>query len=702
MQEHTEHTKRHTSKGHAGTHGKAYARFAAMIATSTFIMFFLMYQLIYSLDHATFSVNRLLASLLMGCVMTIVMLAFMWSMYKGTVIKVAVLGLAALLGVTVLLVNRSQSLIGDVNFMKSMIPHHSIAINNARKASISDPRVRELADKIIESQVQEIAEMKLLIEDIERSGERGLSELPARSTAITPEMERKIKEAVQGGTSGQGHSQDKAHEEHSRSEHPDRPPAHFQPAGVGEIVAPPGYRIEKVAGGLSYPTDITFARDGSVYVAEAGGHTYGTGPAEAPPARIVQIMPGGSTRVVYDQHVPMETIRQAMVGDRLPEGLIAPITGVTWHDGRLYVAHRTRYSTLDPETGELKTIIDGLPSWGFFHGGKVIFDPNGKMVFFQSIQGNAGPIDRHWMKVINIFNKPDAHEVPGEDVTLTGENFAVPVERPETPGVADKVWTGVYVPLGTKTQKGQVIKGQKICNGAFFRVDPDGSNIERIAWGFRSNFGYRFAPDGRLITTQNSGNPIPPREIHDDTEPIYEVIEGEWYGWPDYYSSEPITTPKFGPHPIEHKFVLSEETRTRLLKGRDKPIAPLATLPSHTSAEGMVFGRREFGLRDNEILVAEFGTIVPHTKKAMPGFRVQRVILERGERLDFLVNRSGMPASASGQQGLERPIQLEWGPDGALYVVDFGRIDFEETGMKAHPKTGTIWRVVHETAPDPR
>lgn len=675
--------------------GMSWGRFAAMLATSTVIMFVLMYQLIYSLDHALFSANRLLASLVMGCVMTIVMLSFMWSFYKGRRTKIAVLALTTLLGVTVLFANRSQQLIGDVGFMKSMIPHHSIAINNARKARISDPRVRELADQIIESQVREIAEMKLLLDDIARNGERGAAELPARSAAVTAEMEREIKEAVQGVKTGEGHGQeDKVQEGHHETRHPDQPPSRLQPAGVGQIVAPPGYRIEKVAGGLNYPTDVTFAGDGSAYVAEAGGHTYGTEAGKAPPARIVQLMPDGSSKVLYDEHVSIETIRQTKVGDTLPEGLIPPITGVTWHEGKLYVAHRTRYSTFDTRTGEFKTIIDGLPSWGFFHGGKVIFDPNGKMVFFQSTQGNAGPIDRHWMKLINIFNKRDAHEVPGEDVTLTGENFAVPVENPETPGVADKVWTGVYVPLGTTTQKGQVIKGQKICNGAFFRADPDGSNIERIAWGLRSNFGYRFSPDGRLITTQNSGNPIPPREIHDDTESIYEVFEGEWYGWPDYYSSEPVTTPRFGPHPIEHTFVLTEETRKRLLNGRDKPIAPLATLPSHTSAEGMVFGRPEFGLGDNEILVAEFGTIVPHTKNEMPGFRVQRVNLDTGEHQDFLVNRSGMPASASGEQGLERPIQLEWGPEGALYVVDFGRIDFEETGMKAHPKTGAIWRVV--------
>jgi hypothetical protein len=174
----------------------SWGRFFAMIATSTFIMFFLMYQLIYSLDHAMFSINRFLASLVMGCVMILVMLSFMWSMYKGNVTKIAILTVAALAFVSLLLLNRSQAVVTDVSFMKSMIPHHSIAINNARKAAIRDPRVRKLADGIIESQVREIAEMNLLIDDIQRNGTRGNALLPARTAEVTPEMEPQIKASV--------------------------------------------------------------------------------------------------------------------------------------------------------------------------------------------------------------------------------------------------------------------------------------------------------------------------------------------------------------------------------------------------------------------------------------------------------------------------------------------------------------------------
>lgn len=82
--------------------------------------------------------------------------------------------------------------------MRSMIPHHSIAINNARNASISDPRVRDLADSIIEAQVREILEMRMLIEDIAINGERGEVILPAGSAEITAEMVAQGQERVAG------------------------------------------------------------------------------------------------------------------------------------------------------------------------------------------------------------------------------------------------------------------------------------------------------------------------------------------------------------------------------------------------------------------------------------------------------------------------------------------------------------------------
>lgn len=63
---------------------------------------------------------------------------------------------------------RSQTTVGEVSYRRAMIPHHSIAILTSERANIRDPRVRELADEIIQAQREEIAEMKALIDELEQ------------------------------------------------------------------------------------------------------------------------------------------------------------------------------------------------------------------------------------------------------------------------------------------------------------------------------------------------------------------------------------------------------------------------------------------------------------------------------------------------------------------------------------------------------
>ena len=486
-----------------------------------------------------------------------------------------------------------------------------------------------------------------------------------------------------------------------------------RPLNPEDIIVPDGHQIKPFVSGLSYPVDITFDDEGNAYIAEAGGHTYGTKPPRAPEARILKRSPDGTVTIVYDKVVPMTEIKEAESSSDMEEGLIPPVTGVTYYKGKLYISHRTRYSVLDPKTGEFETIVNGLPSWGEFLNAKPIFH-KGKMVFFLSTQGNSGVLEEHWIRVIDTFNKPEAHEVPGEDVVLTGQNYWVPTQKIKLVD-KDSVKTGAFMPLGELAEKGMTIKGELICNGAFFRCDPDGRNLERIAWGLRSSFGYRYSPDGRLITTMNSANPMPPRGIYFDWETVYEVKEGEWYGWPDYFSGIPITDERFKVKKEERSFIFNEETHKRLLKGRDKPLQPVAKLPVHSAAQGMVFGRQEMNVPSDNILVAEFGTIVPffkgdsthpHLPKPIkeneipadvdfnwPGFKVQQVDINTGKVSNFIYNKSGVPASATKGGGLERPIQLGWGPDGSLYIVDFGTVTIDDTGMNAHPFTGVIWKV---------
>ncbi len=147
---------------------KHYFKFGLMIVTSTAAMFGLMYLNTYELDHVFFSETRAYMAILMGAVMAFIMLAFMSKMYANKKLNNAIyLGSIIIFGMTLWLV-RSQATIEDVSWMKAMIPHHSIAILTSERANITDPRVRELANGIIEAQKREIAEMKALIKDLEK------------------------------------------------------------------------------------------------------------------------------------------------------------------------------------------------------------------------------------------------------------------------------------------------------------------------------------------------------------------------------------------------------------------------------------------------------------------------------------------------------------------------------------------------------
>ncbi|WP_420406685.1 DUF305 domain-containing protein [Hoeflea sp.] len=144
----------------------SYGRFAAMILTSTLVMYGLMYLNTWALDHIWFSQTRAWMALYMGAAMTVVMLAYMLGMYRRTGVNMAIFAGAAVVFAASLFLVRSQATVDDEAWMKAMIPHHSIAILTSERANISDPRVRELADGIIETQRREIAEMEALIADL--------------------------------------------------------------------------------------------------------------------------------------------------------------------------------------------------------------------------------------------------------------------------------------------------------------------------------------------------------------------------------------------------------------------------------------------------------------------------------------------------------------------------------------------------------
>ena len=130
------------------------------LAISLAIMYFAMFAMIWSWGEFVQNINFFYMALLMWAPMAAVMLLTMRSMYRNPKPNAALY--AALTAVFVLswIGIRDQTLVGDKQFLRSMIPHHSGAILMCEKAKVSDPEIQSLCAEIIKSQAQEIDQMK--------------------------------------------------------------------------------------------------------------------------------------------------------------------------------------------------------------------------------------------------------------------------------------------------------------------------------------------------------------------------------------------------------------------------------------------------------------------------------------------------------------------------------------------------------------
>lgn len=156
------------SKEHS--ENKNYTQFILMLASSFVAMYITMYLNTYELDHVYFSITRFYMTCLGISAMAVIMWLFMRKMYQNKKKNGAILVGSFLLFITAFGLVRSQEpIVGDVLWMKAMIPHHSIAILTSSRADLKDQEVKKLAEDIIKAQEKEIIEMKAMIERLENT-----------------------------------------------------------------------------------------------------------------------------------------------------------------------------------------------------------------------------------------------------------------------------------------------------------------------------------------------------------------------------------------------------------------------------------------------------------------------------------------------------------------------------------------------------
>ena len=452
-------------------------------------------------------------------------------------------------------------------------------------------------------------------------------------------------------------------------------PRAVDPADVALL---PGYRIEPVVTGLTFPTGVAFDAAGRPHVTEAG---YSYGDYRGTP-RLLRVEADGATTEVARGADPPWT---GVTFSEGTDGGAFFVTGGHFEGGKLL--------RVSPG-GDITVLVDGLPSLGDHHtNAPVVLD--GWVYFGQGTATNSAVVGLDNFKLGWPTRVPDFRDVPCADVLLLGQNFRT--DDPRTPDEDDEVLTGPYKPFGQPAERGEVVEGRTKCGGAVLRVRPDGSGLEVVAWGFRNPFGLAAAPDGSLFVSENQYDVRGSRPVFGTGDLLWRVeparadgAPAPWYGWPDFWAGVPLAEGFEAPGEREPEFVLLEHP--------GEPPRPVALLGVHASANGLDVSRSAaFGF-EGDVFIAEFGDNVPAVGKALApvGYKVVRIDPETGTVHDFAANRGGTngPASWLGTRGLERPIAARFSPDGeALWVVDFGVMTMRGGTYGPRPGTGVLWKI---------
>jgi len=442
---------------------------------------------------------------------------------------------------------------------------------------------------------------------------------------------------------------------------------------TADILLLPGYNIEAVAQGLTFPSSVTFDEKGNLYVVETG-YAYGE----------VWLEP---------KLIRLDKAGQSVIAKGKKNG---PWTSVRFHDGNFFVSEGGameggKILRISPE-GRITALVEGLPSIGDHHTNNLVIKDN-YIYFGQGTATNAAVVGPDNKEFGWLTRRKDFHDIPCGDVVLTGENFES--EDVLTEIVGDKALTGAFSSFGTKTSPGQVIKGAVPCTGAILRIPVDGGKVEAYAWGLRNPFGIAISPAGKIYATENAYDDRGTRPVWGAGDVLWEIKENMWYGWPDFSEGKPI---KF-----DEEFKVPTETKVKplLQKHPNDPPEPAAILGVHSSSCGFDFSRSPaFGF-EGEAFIAQFGDMAPKVGKVLApvGFKVVRVDVNTGVIRDFAVNkgkRNG-PASQLETGGLERPISVVTDTDGsALYVVDFGILKMTDKGPEPQVNTGVIWKITRK------
>src|SRR5437879_6031550 len=527
----------------------------------------------------------------------------------------------------------------------------------------------------------------------------------------------------------------------------------FDPGHGQDIVVPQGFEVSVFAKGLNFPTAVAFrgdARRFDVFVLESGhglpsrchdetssvvgGQFSATnpftpdilvfnesgrlirGPLAKPTPDSKGVQTGG-----LQAHGPAIDIafEKGFEGGRLfatdsNQAIRAPATNAQNNSSRIV--------TVNPETGQVTPFIAGLPTGD--HPAEQITFKDGWIYWSQGSTTNSS--------VVGHDNGLGANQqdIPCQDITLSQNTF----------DSGDGHKTSGYSPHGV-ARPGATVRafesatGPGICDGAILRAKVNAANpkstIEPFSWGYRNPYGIRFAPNnhalkGGLFVTENGEDERGARPTNNSPDRLHLAQQNrdgspDYHGWPDRFgfldSTQAVFNPVGGPGDDNAGAVVGKPVQHVLAFPPQPVTAPLALEPADVAIVGLDFVLNSFvhgPVKRGAALAGREGDFGFSKSNGTPeeGHDVQLINFSRpGEPLQlqlqrFAYNSTFEQAFVGGIRGINRPVDLKFGPDDCAYLVDYGAVrDFGQSDPASRfkvdgdgpllqiPGTGVIWKI---------
>jgi glucose/arabinose dehydrogenase len=414
----------------------------------------------------------------------------------------------------------------------------------------------------------------------------------------------------------------------------------------------------------------------------------------------------------------------------------------------------SRVVTIDVGGNAVKTLIGGLPTGD--HPTELIVVKDGFIYWSQGSATNSG-VTGH-----DNGNGGNQHDIACQDIRLSNNTWSSG-DGHRTSGFSNHgiARPGALVPAFEDATK------RGMCTGAILRA-PIHTNhpedrVEPVSWGYRNPFGLQFAPDdhalqGGLFVTENGEDERGARPTNNAPDRLQLARQNrngspDFHGWPDRFgfldSTQAVFNPVGGPgddlcpaFPVCRPDFVTEDIPVRPILDHfpQAVTAPLAIEPSDVAAVGPDFAPNAFTggvVKTGAALVAREGDFGFSKGNGEPeaGHDIELVnFSKRGEPLRLSLSRFAFNCRKANQthdpdgtprcrnadrsdasadqaftemiQGINRPIQVLFGPDGAAYLVDFGAVrDFGQSDPRSRfigptdgplvqiPKTGVIWKI---------